>query len=176
MHRTGYGNYWHEVAETGCYDRAGEPGIPFVIALLVFPIRGSERPLFESIMAVAVTFAVMIAAIRYFREVHQDFVKEGMMLGMVWLAINIGIDLVMFMQGPMKMAFPDYLKDIGVTYLIIPVITIGTGFLAAAEKKKQTGVNDFRNSPEELSRCHSPVYLRMRRPCRIFLHSLPSFL
>lgn len=33
----------------------------------------------------------------------------------------------MFMQVPMKMTFADYLKDIGLTYIMIPVIILGIG-------------------------------------------------
>jgi len=51
------------------------------------------------------------------------------LLGVVWLIISIVIDLTMFMQGPMKMGFADYLMDIGLTYFIIPTITIGFGYI-----------------------------------------------
>jgi hypothetical protein len=50
------------------------------------------------------------------------------MLGFGWLMISNVLDLIFFMQGPMKMPFMDYLADIGVTYLIIPAITIGFGY------------------------------------------------
>ena len=33
--------------------------VPFVVAFLVFPIHDTARPLFESIMAVTVTGAIM---------------------------------------------------------------------------------------------------------------------
>ena len=54
---------------------------------------------------------------------------EGVRLGAVWLAISLFIDLLHFMEGPMKMPLADYLKDIGLAYLIIPIITIGFGYL-----------------------------------------------
>jgi len=44
----------------------------------------------------------------------------------------------MFMpESPMKMSFADYMMDIGLTYLIIPVICIGFGYLL----KKQGSQN-----------------------------------
>lgn len=35
----------------------------------------------------------------------------------------------MFMEGPMKMSLVDYVMDIGLTYLIIPAVTVGFGYV-----------------------------------------------
>ena len=107
--------------------------IPFVVAFLIFPIRESNRALFESIMPVVITISVAFFAYQYFKKLDNNFVKEGVMLGLIWLAISFVIDLVMFMQGPMKMTFTVYIVDIGLTYLIIPAITIGFGYLSKSK-------------------------------------------
>jgi len=39
----------------------------------------------------------------------------------------------MFTRGPMPMSFINYLKDIGFTYLLIPVITVGFGYVKNAK-------------------------------------------
>lgn len=44
----------------------------------------------------------------------------------------------MFMQGPMKMSVLDYIKDIGLTYLIIPAITIGMGKIISGKYKDKS--------------------------------------
>ena len=103
--------------------------IPFIVAFLIFPVRESNRALFESIMPVVITFSVLFFAYHSFKRLDNNFVKEGVMLGIIWLAISFIIDLTMFMQGPMKMSFVDYSMDIGLTYLIIPTITIGFGYV-----------------------------------------------
>lgn len=103
--------------------------IPFVVAILISPLRVNERPLFESIMPVVLTITVLVFSYLYFGKVDKDFRKEGVLLGSIWFAISIAIDLLMFMWGPMKMTFVDYMKDIGLTYLIIPAVTIGFGYL-----------------------------------------------
>ena len=110
--------------------------IPFIIAFLIFPIRESNRALFESIMPVVITASVVFFAYLYFKKVDSNFVKEGVMLGITWLAISFVIDLAMFMQEPMKMSFSDYIMDIGLTYLIIPTITIGFGYLTKTKIEK----------------------------------------
>lgn len=103
--------------------------IPFVFAFLIFPIHESNRPLFESLMPDVITICVVFFANFYFRKLSKNFLKEGLIVGIIWLGISIAIDLLMFIQGPMKMTFVNYVMDIGLTYLIIPTITIGFGYL-----------------------------------------------
>ena len=103
--------------------------VPFAVAILIFPIRISQPALFESIMPVVLTVCGVLFSNLYFRKVERDFLKEGVMLGVIWFVISLGVDLLMFMWGPMKMTFANYMMDIGLTYLIYPAITIGTGFL-----------------------------------------------
>lgn len=112
--------------------------IPFVISFLVFPFHDSNRALFESVMAVAVTMSVVLFSVLYFKKADKNFTKEGIMLGVIWYVINIGIDLLMFMWGPMKMTFVDYMADIGLTYLIIPTVTIGIGKLLCKMKVEKS--------------------------------------
>lgn len=109
--------------------------IPFVIAFLIFPLRTSDRPFFESIMPVAVSVTTAIFTVLYFQKVEKNFLKEGILLGAIYFAVNIILDLLMFSKGPMAMPFVDYIKDIGFTYLLIPAITIGMGYIL--NKKKQ---------------------------------------
>ncbi|OGZ40116.1 MAG: hypothetical protein A3I20_00670 [Candidatus Portnoybacteria bacterium RIFCSPLOWO2_02_FULL_40_15] len=109
--------------------------IPFVVAIAIFQLRESNRPLFESIMPVAVASAVVLFSILYFRKLDKDFINEGIKLGVLWLVISVVIDLLMFSSGPMKMSLALYTSDIGVTYLMMPIITGGTGYLLQAKKK-----------------------------------------
>jgi len=102
--------------------------IPFVVSFFIFPLRTSQRPLFESIMAVVVTICAVLFAVRYFRKVKASFLQEGVLIGVVWFLVNIVLDLLLFMEGPMKMSFADYMADIGLTYLIIPAVTFGLGY------------------------------------------------
>jgi len=104
--------------------------IPFLISILIYPLHESNRPLFESIMPVVVAISAVFFSNLYFRKLEKDFLKQGILLGIIWFAISTVIDLFMFMQGPMKMTFVDYMADIGLTYLIIPTVTLGFGFLA----------------------------------------------
>ncbi len=112
--------------------------IPFIVAFLIYPIHQNDRILFESIMPVIVTLSVMLFSILYFKKVESAFTKEGILLGVIWFVISIAIDLLMFSSGPMKMGIVDYFKDIGLTYLIIPIITSGIGIIEQRRTKSQT--------------------------------------
>jgi hypothetical protein len=86
--------------------------VTFIAAMLIFPIHETERPLFESIIPVVLTSSAVFFSILYFRKVEVNFFKEGIYLGILWLAVNIIIDMFLFSWGPMKMTLMDYLKDI----------------------------------------------------------------
>ncbi|HSO26026.1 MAG TPA: hypothetical protein VLR54_05320 [Methanobacteriaceae archaeon] len=105
--------------------------IPFAVSFVVFPLRTSMRPLFESIMPLVLSLVVITLAYYYIKNLDSNFVKEGFLIGISWYIINIAIDLFLFMPAsPMHMSFVDYMMDIGLTYVMIPVITIGMGFMA----------------------------------------------
>ena len=99
---------------------------PFVVAFLAFPFRESARPLFESIMAVAVTATAVLFGLSYLKRLDGGFVREGLLLGLIWFAMCVLIDApLMLFSGPMKMSFGTYMADIGLSYVIVPVVTWG---------------------------------------------------
>ena len=101
---------------------------PFVVAIVVFPLHESSRALFESIMAVAVTGTAVGFGLLYLKRIAGSFVGEAIRLGVLWLVMAIAIDApLMLLGGPMKMSVGQYMSDIGVTYLCIPVVTWGIG-------------------------------------------------
>ena len=106
--------------------------IPFAVAFAIFPLRESNRPLFESIMPVAVAGAVAGCAVRYFRLVTTAFVREGLRLGLVWLLVSVALDApLMLFGGPMQMSTGQYVADIGATYVLMPVVTLAIGVALA---------------------------------------------
>ncbi len=112
--------------------------IAFVVALAIFPIRESWRSLFESIMAVVVGSATSAFAVLYFRRVQTGFLREGVAVGALWLAINVLIDLPLMLSRPINMPLVEYLADIGLTYLLIPAITIGIGMTRSDAGRQAT--------------------------------------
>lgn len=107
----------------------------FLIGMITFVVHNSNRPLFESIMAVSTTTISMIFALMYFKNVEKNHIKEGVYVGLIFFLVNILIDLPLFLfGGPMKTTFGEYMADIGLTYLLYFAVTIGIGY--ALMKKK----------------------------------------
>lgn len=105
--------------------------IPFAVSFFIYPLKASIYPLFESIMSILIAVAAVIFSYFYFKGIETNFVREGIVTGIVWFVIVIVIDLLIFMpSSPMHMDFTDYMMTIGVKYLIIPVVTIGSGYIA----------------------------------------------
>ena len=104
--------------------------IPFLVSFVIFPLRNTNRPLFESIMPVVLVLAVMIISVLYFKKIEKESLKEGLIAGVLWFVLSLVIDLMLFLPAsPMQMSFSDYMMDIGLTYLIILMIPIGIGAL-----------------------------------------------
>lgn len=103
--------------------------IPFIVSVLIFPLRAMQRPLFESIMPVVIAIWTVFFAVIYLLGIKSGFQKEGIVIGMAWFFISIFLDLLVFIEGPIKMSLWDYATDILLTYLMIPTITSGFGYL-----------------------------------------------
>lgn len=96
----------------------------FIFSFIIFPLKLSNPPFFETLISIILCLFTVIASIIYFK----DFVpglQKGVSTGIIWMIINIAIDLPLFSFGLMKKSFADYFTDIGLTYLIIPIITTG---------------------------------------------------
>ncbi|MCK4938014.1 MAG: hypothetical protein KAR85_05375 [Methanosarcinales archaeon] len=100
-------------------------GFPFVDPSGNFLI---PETFFKSIMIVVGGLTGVTLAVIYFKEIGKDHVRVGVTLGVVWLMINLGLDLVFVSVGFFPMTITQYFTDIGLRYLILPIYTIGMGY------------------------------------------------
>ena len=70
--------------------------IVFLISIALFSIHETQRPLFESIMPVVITACVVFFSILHFRKTEANFLKEGVLLGVIWFAVNIFFSICCF--------------------------------------------------------------------------------
>lgn len=101
----------------------------FLISLVIYPLKDISVPLFDSLMPVALSALTLWFLYLYFKGITSGYAKTGLIAGVVWLIMNVLLDQLLFSRGPMQMTFINYLYDIGFTYLLIPVITAGAGYL-----------------------------------------------
>ncbi|MBI2823957.1 MAG: hypothetical protein HYX69_04610 [Planctomycetia bacterium] len=103
---------------------------PFAASIFLFPLKQSSPPLFDSLMGVLLAGSTVLLGCAYLRRTAGRFVVCGARIGLIWMAANWVLDAPMFSAGPMAMGLGQYVADIGLAYLMIPVITIGLGVAA----------------------------------------------
>ena len=105
--------------------------VPFLAGFPLIDSQGNlliEKEFFKTIMIVIATFTRVIMAVKYFKEVKENHLNEGILIGFCWLAINWGLDIIMVTSGFFPMTLSQYFKEIGLRYLAIPTYTIGLGY------------------------------------------------
>ena len=100
-------------------------GFPFVDSSGNFLI---PKTLFLSIMFVVGSLVGVTLSVRYFKEIGTNYVREGVTIGVAWLVICLGLDLVFVLIGLFSMTVTQYFTDIGLCFLSIPIYTIGMGY------------------------------------------------
>jgi hypothetical protein len=110
--------------------------IPFVASFFFY---SKERGLtidiflFKSIMIIVGSISAAILLIYYFKKVNTSYFKEGFVVGFTWLGINILLDLLVLI--PMSgMSMAEYFMQIGIRYLVIPVMGIMVGTVLVNKK------------------------------------------
>jgi len=112
--------------------------LPFIVAFLAFPLHEPSRAVFESIMAVTVAATAVLLGLLYFRGRQFRSSLEGLSVGVVWLVVCVAIDApLMLLGGPMQMSLNEYLGDIGLTYVLIPIVTWGLGTIGSGERSSR---------------------------------------
>lgn len=105
--------------------------IPFLASFTFFGPGGQPwipQTLFKSIMVVIFGGVGVWLLLLAFRRIKPTL-ASGLQLGLFWLAINIVLDLLILL--PLAgMAPVGYLYDIGLRYLLIPIISTALGVQA----------------------------------------------
>ena len=110
--------------------------VPFVSA---FPFYGKDGELgidiflFKSMMIVVGSTTAAILLVSYFKKVSENYLKEGVVLGIIWVGMSVLLDLI-FLLPMSGMVFADYFGQIGVRYLVMPVMTVAMGKVLAEKK------------------------------------------
>jgi uncharacterized membrane protein YpjA len=109
--------------------------IPFAISI---PLIGREgQPIlpagmFKSLMIVVGSAVGAWFLVRVFR--HPPRIRqEGLVVGVLWLAINVGLDLITVVPLS-KMSIYEYFSEIGLRYLVIPIMAIAIAAAAGGTK------------------------------------------
>ncbi len=106
--------------------------IPFLFAFLFYSKEGTlliDIFLFKSIMLIVGSVVGAFLLVSYFKKLKKNQLKEGIIIGIVWFAMDILLDLIILV--PMsKMGIGAYFAQIGIRYLTIPIMSIAIGYVA----------------------------------------------
>ncbi len=102
------------------------------VSMAVYPLKKSQDPLFETVMTLTLAALAVLATLAHFHRVRRFYLLEGFLLGASLFLVNVVLDLPLFMFGPMAMPVSSYLGDIGLTYLVYPIVTVGSSILLSA--------------------------------------------
>jgi hypothetical protein len=110
--------------------------IPFVISIFFYTKEGGltiDVFFFKTIMILVGALSAAILLILYFKKINTDYLKEGIYVGLTWFIINILLDLLVLI--PMSgMSITNYFIQIGLRYLVMPVMSIMVGIVLANKK------------------------------------------
>ncbi len=95
--------------------------------------------LFDIISALSIAITVIILGYLYFKDINSHYIREGIIIGVVWLLISIVLDIVLILMGITKLTLTQYAVYVAPSYIIIPAVTIGFGLYnnQMSEKKEE---------------------------------------
>jgi hypothetical protein len=100
-----------------------------ILLLGSFPlnaIRLANRPLFHNIMVVLSVAVAIPFVLHAFKRATGNYLRYGIELGLVWLLVNLGLDLPVFL-GAFNMPAEEYFSWIGSCYPNLALVPILAG-------------------------------------------------
>jgi len=103
--------------------------IPLLVSFVLFPLKRWNAPLFGTLMSLVVlaTAGVLLNVYFWRRTVSSG---EAVLVGALWLGVNLVFDYPMFAFGPMQMTAARYYSEIGMNYLAFPAFAFAAARLA----------------------------------------------
>lgn len=108
--------------------------VPFVAAIPLLGLMETNPIFFKTIMIVVGGIIGAVCTVLYFNKVEKDFLKEGVILGLVWVAVNWLLDFGALLPLS-KMPYGQYFAEIGLRYLVMLALTIPVGYILSKKVK-----------------------------------------
>jgi uncharacterized membrane-anchored protein len=107
-------------------------GFGFIVWLIptivtYFASDAGSVQLYDFTASVAIGGSAVVLSYIYFKDITSHFVREGVILAIVWVLITIVLDVVLIYLGISKTSLIEYAVTVVPLYVIIPAITIGFG-------------------------------------------------
>ena len=102
----------------------------WLIPSLITVILGSflaAMNIFEIVSALVIAVTVIVFSYLFFKGITENFIKEGILIGISWLIISIVLDIILIVLGISQLSLTSYAMYVAPLYIIIPAITVGLG-------------------------------------------------
>ena len=76
----------------------------FIVSFGLFPVKQADPIFFETLITITLTVFTTLYGYIFFKK-EKPLLKKSLVVGIIWLLVNIAIDLAMFSFGPMKRPF-----------------------------------------------------------------------
>jgi len=107
----------------------------YIAGFIAFPLIEIYYILFKTIMVIVGAIAGAIFTALYFRKIDNDYLPEGIAVGVVWLLVNWLFDFLLLLPLS-KQPVSQYMLEIGLRYLAIPAMTVTVGYLLELKTKE----------------------------------------
>jgi len=105
--------------------------VPYVTAIPLMPLMESDVVLFKTIMVVVGSLVGALLTVIYFAGVRRSYLREGVLLGLVWLLLSWGLDFVALLPFS-QMAVGRYFLEIGLRYVGMLSPTVAVGYVLSS--------------------------------------------
>lgn len=115
---------------------------------------------FRAVMFMTNTLSAACLLALHFRHVKRNFLREGILVGTVWLEINLSLDFLVVVPRS-GLGVTGYLTQIGIDYIGIPVLAILVGFVMTSRKPRP--IKRSRTTPGRLAQVKRALRRRLPR-------------
>lgn len=120
--------------------------IPYVTAIPLLPMMQSDNVFFKTIMIVVGSLVGAVLTALYFKDVKKGFLREGLMLAVVWVAVNWLLDFAALLPLT-KQSISRYFIEIGFRYIAMVWPTIAVGWVLSHKLEQSSSAAQGERQP-----------------------------
>ncbi len=102
--------------------------IPYLAAIPLLPVMEQDLLFFKTLMIVIGAVVGGLAAAHYFLGVSDRFLREAVLITVLWIAISWLLDLVALLPFTGQ-SIPRYFAETGLRYLALAATTLAAGYV-----------------------------------------------
>lgn len=112
--------------------------IPYVTSIPLMPLIESDNKFFKTIMIVEGSLFGALLTAHYFKDVEKDFLREGILLAVVWIIVNWLLDFAALLPFTGQ-SIPRYFIEIGLGYLAMAAPAVAVGWVLSHKLERHSG-------------------------------------